>query len=68
MAQLLIIFNLLNPRGSFEINVKVLNWLLGYQGFDPQIKVTEKAFDIWRRDLWILFVTNPLIIVFIHLI
>jgi hypothetical protein len=68
VAQLFIILNLLNPRGSFEINVKVLNWLLGYQGFDSQIKETEKAFEIWRRDLWILFVTNPLIIVLIHLI
>jgi hypothetical protein len=67
-AQALIIVNLLKARASFGANIKVLNWLLRYQGFDSQIKETEKAFRIWHRDLWVLLFLNPSIIVLIHLI
>ena len=68
LAQIWIIVNLLNARGAFESNVKALNWLLKGQGFDSQIKVTQKAFKIWHRDLWILCFLNLLVIVLIHLI
>lgn len=67
-AQVLIVVNLLKPRLSFERNIKVLNWLLCYQGFDSRAQATDKAFRIWYRDLCILFFLNPLIIVLIHTI
>jgi hypothetical protein len=68
LAQALIIVNLVKPRASFKLNVKVLNWLLGYQGFEPQIQPSDKAFKVWHRDLWILLFLNPLIIILIHFI
>jgi hypothetical protein len=68
MAQAWIIVNLINPRGSFQANIKALNWLLRGQGFDSQVKANEKAFKIWHRDLWVLFFLNPVIIILIHLI
>ncbi len=67
-AQALIVVNLVRPRYFFEANVRVFNWLLRYQGFGSQIQLTDKAFKIWHRDLWILFFLSPLIVVLIHLI
>ncbi|MDE1921565.1 MAG: hypothetical protein KGI24_09010 [Candidatus Omnitrophica bacterium] len=68
LAQAFIIVSLLNPKLIFGLNIRIINWLLKYQGFDAQVAATDKALKIWRRDLWILFFLNPLIIVLIHLI
>ncbi|MDE2028173.1 MAG: hypothetical protein KGK03_09740 [Candidatus Omnitrophica bacterium] len=68
LAQACIIVSLLNSKLIFDFNVKIINWLLKYQGFSAQVRAEDKALKIWRRDLWILFFLNPLIIVLIHLV
>ncbi len=68
LAQAWIVLNLINPKPAFKANLRAINWLLHKQGFDTQLPLAEKAFKIWRRDLWYLMFLNPLIIVLIHLI
>jgi hypothetical protein len=68
LAQLWMVMVLIRPRFFFESNLKLINRLLIIQGFEIQLPVTDKAFKIWRRDIWILFFLNPLIIILIHLI
>ena len=67
-VQAFIAVNLLNAKLFFGANVKLINKLIKIQGFDVELEPTDKAFNIWRRDLTILFFLNPLIIILIHLI
>lgn len=67
-VQVFIALNLFKARYFFEANVKMVNKLIRYQGFDSQLEITDKAFSIWRRDLKVLFFLNLLIVVLIHLI
>jgi len=66
LAQLWMTMVLIWPRFCFEGNLKFINRLLIIQGFDVQLPSSEKAFKVWRRDIWILFFLNPLIIILIH--
>jgi len=68
LTQLWLMLNLADARGAFGTNLKVINWLIRRQGFMTQLIFEEKAFNIWRRDLWILFVLNLVVIVLIRLI
>ncbi len=68
VVEAMIVANLLFQKKSFDKKLRVLNTLLHWQGFDSQIVRTEKAFQTWRRDLWILLFLIPLVIMLIHLI
>jgi hypothetical protein len=68
VAQLWMGMILIKPRFFFESNLKLINRLLIFQGFDTQLPPAEKAFKVWHRDIWILFFLNPLIIILIYLI
>ena len=68
LAQIWMGLVLIRPRFFFEGNLKFINRLLIIQGFDTQLPATDKAFKVWRRDIWILFFLNPLIIILIRLI
>lgn len=66
--QVLILLNLIMPKDFFAMQLKWLNKLLKCQGFDVEIKYSEKAYKIWYRDLWILFFLVPIVIFLIHII
>ena len=68
ISQVLLIWSLIGSRSFFKGKLKAINWFIKCQGFDIEIQFTEKSFKIWYRDVWILFLLNPLIIVLIHLI
>ena len=68
IAQVWMTMILIRPKFFFESNLKLINRLLIFQGFDTQLPAVEKAFKIWHRDIGILFALNILVIVLIHLI
>ncbi len=60
--------HLLFGRFFFTQMVKLANWAIRYHGFDGQVIPTEKAFGIFRRDLWFLLGLNILVVVLIRIL
>ena len=61
-------FHLVNTRGCFEARIRFGNWMLRLHDFDGQIAGTPKAFTRYRRDMWILFILNLVVIFLIRVI
>ncbi len=55
-------------RYFFNAAINFVNWLIKIHHFDGSIIATEKAFQQFRRDLWILLVLNIIVIILIRLI
>lgn len=61
-------FHLVNTRGCFDAMIAFANWMLRLHDFDGQISGNPKAFARYRRDLWILFVLNVMVVLLIRVI
>ena len=61
-------FSLLNPREKFKNGMNFCNWLIKIHDFDGKIIITEKSYQRFHRDLWILLFLVGIILVLIKFI
>ncbi len=60
--------HLVNTRGCFDTMIKFGNWMLRLHDFDGHISGNPKAFARYRRDMWVLFVLNVIVVLLIRII
>lgn len=61
-------FHVVNIRCCYNSMIKFFNWMVRLHDFEGRIAGTPKAFDRYRRDMWILLVLNAAVIFLIRLI
>lgn len=60
--------SLIFPKFAFNACINCLNWLIKQQNLDGTLSGNEKAFRQFRRDIWILFVLEIIVIILIELL
>lgn len=65
---LLTALHLMFSRFFFERMINFGNWVIKFHGFDGGIVATEKAFNHFRRDLWILMILNLVVLILIRFV
>lgn len=65
---LLTALHLAFSRFFFNRMIHFANWVIAFHGFEGQIAGTDKAFKIFRRDLWILLILNFIVLILIRII
>lgn len=62
------IVHVVNTRGCYNAAIKFCNWLIKLHDFDGQLISTEKAFQRFRRETFILLILNICVVILIRLL